>query len=131
MIVNIKNGSAQLLARRVYITSNIGWENWWGSELLANKNDKGAIERRITENRKFDVIYMPDLPNTTNNNNTPVTWVGDEYDHNYTLRRSDAMLVGQNTLDELYCDEEAECFPTSDNHHHSLCNMATQRKRGI
>jgi len=41
-----------------------------GLRIISYKNDKGAIERRITENRKFDVIYMPDLPNTTNNNNT-------------------------------------------------------------
>lgn len=118
MIVNIKNGSGQFLARRVYITSNLGWENWWGTDLLANKNNRGAIERRITVNKIFDKVFIPDIeipPSRTYTIPTseycPNTMLGDEDD--FTLLRANAS-VGENTFSELFCDEEQEflqnCF---------------------
>lgn len=55
--VNLKNGSAQFLARQVYITSNVGWKNWWGAELLSNVENAHAIERRITSVQEFHVRY--------------------------------------------------------------------------
>jgi len=57
MKVNIKNMSAQFLARRVYVTSNQGWKSWWGSELLANSENVNAIQRRITKEKVFDTVY--------------------------------------------------------------------------
>lgn len=56
--VNCKNGHAEFLARRVYITSNLGWRNWWGADLLANKENEAAIERRITVNKVFTERYV-------------------------------------------------------------------------
>lgn len=56
--VNCKNGHAEFLGKRVYITSNTGWRNWWGAELLANKENESAIERRITENKIFTEKYV-------------------------------------------------------------------------
>lgn len=103
--MNIKNGDAQFLARRVYITSNIGWKNWWGTELLKNKNDEWAIQRRITVNKTFDTIY---------NAHTPTTMLNDLAIDEYMPVRSNAMLVG-NALSELWCDEEAAVFPQT--HH--------------
>lgn len=112
MIVNIKNGSAQFLAKRVYVTSNVSWENWWGADLLANKNNKWAIQRRITLNKIFEHVFMPALH--------PTTVLGEETQdddttnnimqasQDYDLHRSDAMLVGANTLSELFCTEEQE-----------------------
>lgn len=57
MRVNIKNRSANFLARRVYITSNQGWRSWWGSELLSNRENENAIMRRITVDKHFDTVY--------------------------------------------------------------------------
>lgn len=56
--VNCKNGHAEFLAKRVYITSNTGWRNWWANELLANKNNEDAIERRIFVNKVFTEKYV-------------------------------------------------------------------------
>lgn len=56
--VNCKNGHAEFLARRVYITSNTGWRNWWPTELLANKNNEEAIERRIFCAKVFTEKYI-------------------------------------------------------------------------
>lgn len=56
--VNCKNGHAEFLARRVYITSNTGWRNWWGAELLANKENAAAIERRIFVEKTFTERYV-------------------------------------------------------------------------
>jgi len=56
--VNIKNGSSQLLARRIYVTSNAGWKTWWGADLLANSNNQAAIERRITYEGFFNIKYV-------------------------------------------------------------------------
>lgn len=58
LTVNLKNGSAQFLAKRVYVTSNVGWRNWWGAELLANKENESAIERRIFVNKIFTEKYV-------------------------------------------------------------------------
>lgn len=55
--VNVKNGHAQFFAHRVYVTSNTGWRNWWGPELLANKENEAAIVRRIHQERVFTEKY--------------------------------------------------------------------------
>lgn len=57
MKVNLKNGHTEFLAKRIYITSNQGWRTWWQSDLLANKENEAAIERRITVNKHFDTKY--------------------------------------------------------------------------
>lgn len=100
--VNVKNGFAQFLAKRVYITSNTKWQNWWGSDLLKNKANVWAIQRRITLEKVFEHVFMPALH--------PVTVLGEETqdDDDNMLVRSDAMLVGANTLSELFCTEEQE-----------------------
>jgi len=101
MKVNIKNGHAELLARRIYVTSNIGWKNWWPSELLGNVNNTDAIQRRITDNKEFvnkyvDVVRM--------NNNII----------------NDRMLSPVNQgLSELYCTEDPDLS--------SLSQAPTQR----
>lgn len=107
--VNVKNGDAQFLARRVYITSNIGWKNWWGNDLLKNKNDEWAIQRRITVNKTFDEVYVPPLV-TDAIERGPVTMLNDLTIDDHMPVRSNAMLVG-NALQELWCDEEADVFP--------------------
>jgi len=66
--VNMKNGHGEFLARRVYITSNIGWRNWWASDLLSNSNNENAIVRRITGEQHFTEVYNPDAPVVMLNN---------------------------------------------------------------
>lgn len=96
MAVENKNGHSEFLAHRVYITSNIGWRNWWGEELLKNKNNVEAIERRITVEKHFDQVYVaPEV-------NDPVLALGAD---EHQLQRQNA-IVGRNTLSELYCDED-------------------------
>lgn len=103
--VNVKNGFAQFLAKRVYVTSNTKWQNWWPTELMKNKNNIWAIQRRITLEKTFEHVWMPAIH--------PVTVLGasndpDDDTASYTPIRSDAMLVGANTLSELFCTEEQE-----------------------
>lgn len=100
--VNVKNSSAPFLAKRIYITSNAGWKTWWAEELLKNKENSWAIERRITKLQHFETPYKPI------NSDEPILYMGDPTDEEFNLVRSDAMLVGQNTLNELFCDEEQE-----------------------
>jgi len=57
MLVPVKNGHAQFLARRIYITSNVGWKNWWGSDILAANNHMEAMQRRITVEKHFTDTY--------------------------------------------------------------------------
>lgn len=57
MKINMKNGSAEFLARRVYITSNQGWRSWWGTDLLTNAQNEDAITRRITVDKHFGERY--------------------------------------------------------------------------
>lgn len=57
MKVNIKNGHAEFLAKRVYVTSNQGWRSWWGTDLLSNRENEAAIMRRITREKHFDTPY--------------------------------------------------------------------------
>jgi len=98
--VENKNGHTEFLAKRVYITSNVGWRNWWGSELLANANNEEAITRRITVDKTFTTKYIaPIIAN-------PIMQIDDIIDDNQ-LRRQNA-IVGHNTLNPLYCDEERD-----------------------
>lgn len=60
--VNIKNGSGEFLAKRVYITSNQGWKTWWAKELLANTHNTDAIQRRITVEKQFNTPYTAPRP---------------------------------------------------------------------
>lgn len=55
LLLNIKGGSAQCLARRVWVTSNKLPNAWWKASILANY-DFTALERRITK-----VIYFEDV----------------------------------------------------------------------
>lgn len=57
LTVNIKNASTQFLARRVYVTSNAGWRTWWATDLMKNKHNEQAIQRRITGEKYFDKQY--------------------------------------------------------------------------
>lgn len=57
--INIKNGSGEFLAKRVYVTSNTGWKNWWGTALINNIHNTKAIERRITVEKTFTEEYTP------------------------------------------------------------------------
>lgn len=64
--VNLKNGHCEFLARRVYITSNTGWTNWWPESLLSNESNKEAILRRITEVVLFTEKYDDHKPVRSN-----------------------------------------------------------------
>jgi len=75
--VNVKNGSAQFLAERVYITSNTGWRNWWPTDLLSNKNNEPAILRRITVEKNFINVYQPANPPVIIINDQPIRSEGD------------------------------------------------------
>jgi len=96
MRVDKKNGSAEFLGARVYITSNQGWKSWWGPSLLSNRENQAAIERRITDDRPFLAPY------NNNNNNlsaAPTVILTDEeldlvsvVPDNPVLTRSNAML---------------------------------------
>lgn len=55
--VNLKNGSAEFLGKRVYVTSNQGWRSWWGTSLMQNSNNEAAILRRITVDKHFSEPY--------------------------------------------------------------------------
>lgn len=57
--VEQKNGSREFLARAVWVTSNIGWANWWGPALINNVNNKKAIQRRITTERVLTEEWKP------------------------------------------------------------------------
>lgn len=59
MKVNMKNGHAEFLAKRIYVTSNQGWRTWWSTELLQNKENEHAIVRRITVDKHFADRYNP------------------------------------------------------------------------
>lgn len=59
MKVNMKNGHAEFLAKRIYVTSNQGWRTWWATELLQNKENEHAIVRRITVDKHFADRYNP------------------------------------------------------------------------
>jgi len=85
--VNMKNSSAEFLAKRVYVTSNIGWRNWWSGDLLSNKNNEDAIVRRITVDKYFDKKYV----------------AGDEYVPVTMLNDRAIGDVGE--IGELACDE--------------------------
>lgn len=107
--VELKNGSTQFLARRVYITSNAGWRTWWASDLLANKNNEGAIERRITVEKHFHDVYVAPSSGELRRSDSLSLILGEPTQ----LDRQNA-IVGPNTLSELFCDEEQEflqaCF---------------------
>jgi len=102
-MVENKNGSCELLVRRVYITSNKGWRNWWASDLLDNVNNEEAIVRRITVDKHFDVKYVKPV------NSDIVTILGDDH----VLQRQNA-IVG-NAFNELWCDEDQSFL----NHHNA------------
>jgi hypothetical protein len=98
--VENKNGHTEFLAKRVYITSNVGWRNWWGSDLLANANNEEALTRRITVDRSFTQKYVAPILNN------PVMQIDDIVNENQ-LQRQNA-IVGPNVYNELFCDEEAD-----------------------
>jgi len=62
--VDVKNGSSQFLGRKVWITSNKSWKNWWSDAVFYVENVK-AIERRITSERVFDTPYVEPTDPTT------------------------------------------------------------------
>jgi len=103
MKVENKNGSCEFLARRVYITSNAGWRTWWASELLANVNNEDAITRRITVEKHFHDVYVAPASGELRRSNSMALILGDQTQ----LDRQDA-IVGPNTFNELFCDEEQE-----------------------
>lgn len=98
-MVENKNGDVEFLAKRIYITSNAKWKNWWASDLLANAENVEALGRRITVEKIFTEKYV--APNTD-----PIMQIDDIVD-GHQLRRQNA-IVGRNTLSELFCDEEPD-----------------------
>lgn len=91
--VNVKNGNAQFLARRVYITSNVGWKNWWAAELLANANNIEAIQRRITVEKTFTETYEERVQEAS-----LVTMLNDQ------PLNDEVLNIGE--VGELACDED-------------------------
>jgi len=99
MTVPVKNGHAQFLARRIYITSNIGWKNWWAAELLANKNDIGAVQRRITEERSYTETHEEKLAGIS-------TYLNDE----------PIIQHGVGEVGDLACDEDFDDIVRGNKH---------------
>lgn len=56
--VEAKNGTRNFVAKKVWITSNQVWTNWWAKEFMANVENKEAVERRITSVRVFNEKYV-------------------------------------------------------------------------
>lgn len=98
LVVEVKNTHEQFLARQIYITSNIGWRNWWPKELLANKNDAEAIQRRITSERTFTETYEERV-----NAARQVTMLNDE-----PIPHDDIGEVG-----DLACEEDYDAIRSS------------------
>lgn len=83
--VEAKNGTRNFLAKKVWITSNQVWTNWWAKEFMANTENKEAVERRITSVRVFNDKYVDgkdEVPtNSTSSSSSaaaqPIVRIGD------------------------------------------------------
>jgi len=108
MLVPVKNGHAQFLARRIYITSNVSWTNWWGADLLAANNHKEAMQRRITVEKHFTDTYEERL-----NNARQVTMINDEPINQHT--DDDLSLLCMETLAAPPMPESGDLIRRSNN----------------
>lgn len=79
--VEAKNGTKNFMAKMVWITSNQVWTNWWAKEFMANIENKGAVERRITSVRMFNNIYKaPSDKDEASTAATPIVRIGEQQD---------------------------------------------------
>jgi len=59
MRVEVKGGSRAFVARRIIVTSNVPWENWWRPEVQFSRD---AMRRRITKIVYYDKPYVAPTP---------------------------------------------------------------------
>jgi len=61
MRVESKGGSAQFTAKRIIVTSNTFWTEWWKSDIKYNRE---AMERRFDVIKEYTTRYTPPPPKT-------------------------------------------------------------------
>nr|WAE42694.1 MAG: replication associated protein [Cressdnaviricota sp.] len=57
MQVQVKGGSKAFLAKKIFVTANRHYDEWWHGHLRSDMTAKAAFERRVTSCREFTTKY--------------------------------------------------------------------------